>query len=671
MSVNYYARNDIRDICIVSINFQKGPKTTSFKHIGSAHIEEDSEFDIRRATKRLTVFKKAVKYRNMNTSITKLRNPDITKPNKEIVLLLREIAQAEGEIPGQRTLAKKMGVSLGKANSVINEAIAAGLITESGYRLTKAGLVFLKPYKVDNAIILAAGFGSRFVPFTYDTPKGLLEVNGQTMIERQIEQLHEVGIKDIALVVGYLKEKFDYLIDKYGVKLIYNPEFAVKNNFVSVYVAREFLRNTYLLVADHYMVENIFHKYEPASWLSCSYFEGSTKEWGVTTGSRGRVTHIAESGEDTWALNGPAYFTKDLSKQFIELTEKAYKTPGTDDYYWETLLAENLDSLEIYINKQTSGNIHEFETLDELREFDQSYTLETNNMMMKIIADTFSVPQREIKGIFPLKQGMTNQSFVFHIGDEAYVFRLPGKGTDELISRTEEKRSYELVESLDITDKLVYFNGDTGVKISKFYEGSRTCDPENDDELKRAMEFLRIIHGAGIKAEHRFDIAEEIDFYEELAEGIDAIRFTDYKETRAKANELLTYRKKIAIPEILCHIDYVFANILWLADGGIRVIDWEYSGAADPIIDVAMFSIYAYFSRERADLALSYYLGRKPERSETARLYMYMALAGFLWALWCQYKQGLGEEFGEYTLIQYRYLKDFHKILKEEGYLDE
>ena len=84
-----------------------------------------------------------------------------------------------------------------------------------------------------------------------------------------------------------------------------------------------------------------------------------------------------------------------------------------------------------------------------------------------------------------------------------------------------------------------------------------------------------------------------------------------------------------------------------------------------------MFSIYSYLPRERADLALSYYLGRKPKRQEEARLYMYMALAGFLWALWCQYKQGLGEEFGEYPLIQYRYMKDFYKILKEEGYLDE
>lgn len=85
-----------------------------------------------------------------------------------------------------------------------------------------------KRHKVDGALIIAAGFGSRFVPLTFETPKGLLEVFGERMIERQIRQLHEVGITDITIVVGYLKEKFEYLIDKYDVKLLYNPEYSSK-----------------------------------------------------------------------------------------------------------------------------------------------------------------------------------------------------------------------------------------------------------------------------------------------------------------------------------------------------------------------------------------------------------------------------------------------------------
>lgn len=94
--------------------------------------------------------------------------------------------------------------------------------------LTETGQAVLAPYKVDGALIIAAGFGSRFVPLTFETPKGLLEVFGERMIERQIRQLHEAGVYDITIAVGYLKEKFEYLIDKYDVKLLYNPEYSCK-----------------------------------------------------------------------------------------------------------------------------------------------------------------------------------------------------------------------------------------------------------------------------------------------------------------------------------------------------------------------------------------------------------------------------------------------------------
>ena len=125
----------------------------------------------------------------------------------------------------QRELASALNISLGSANRLLTECIADGLVqnrSEHGkYELTEAGLRYLEPFKVDGAVITAAGFGSRFVPLSFETPKGLLEVFGERMIERQIRQLHEAGITDITIMVGYLKEKFEYLIDKYNVKLLY------------------------------------------------------------------------------------------------------------------------------------------------------------------------------------------------------------------------------------------------------------------------------------------------------------------------------------------------------------------------------------------------------------------------------------------------------------------
>ena len=129
----------------------------------------------------------------------------------------------------QRELAKALDVSLGTVNHLMKECISNGLLApdqqNSGrHVLMPAGEEYMKPYKVDGAIILAAGFGSRFVPLTFEMPKGLLEVFGERMIERQIKQLHEAGVYDITIVVGYLKEKFEYLIDKYQVKDVYKRQ---------------------------------------------------------------------------------------------------------------------------------------------------------------------------------------------------------------------------------------------------------------------------------------------------------------------------------------------------------------------------------------------------------------------------------------------------------------
>ena len=143
----------------------------------------------------------------------------------------------------QRELAAAMDLSLGTCNHLVKDGLAQELFTfdpaEGTYSLLKGGVDLLRKYRMDSAVILAAGFGSRFVPLTFETPKGLLEVYGERMIERQIKQLHEAGVTDITIVVGYLKEKFEYLIDKFGVKLLYNPEYHNKNTLTTLYRARE------------------------------------------------------------------------------------------------------------------------------------------------------------------------------------------------------------------------------------------------------------------------------------------------------------------------------------------------------------------------------------------------------------------------------------------------
>ena len=152
-----------------------------------------------------------------------------------------------------------------------------------GELLTSAAENLLKSRKIENAIILAAGMSTRFVPLNYETPKGLLKVNDETLIERQIRQLHECGITEIGIVVGYMKERFEFLRDKYNVTLIETKDYAERNNHASVLAAKDYLKNTIITSSDLYFSRNIFQTYAYDSYYCTTFVPGKTAERGTET----------------------------------------------------------------------------------------------------------------------------------------------------------------------------------------------------------------------------------------------------------------------------------------------------------------------------------------------------------------------------------------------------
>lgn len=633
----------------------------------------------------------------------------------------------------QRELAQQLRVSLGSANRLVKECEEAGLIEAAGgdislseggesrqagghgsvRRLTGRGLTYLEPYRMDCAVILAAGFGSRFVPLTFETPKGLLEVFGERMIERQIRQLHEAGVTDITIVVGYLKEKFEYLIDRYGVKLLYNPEYASRNNLASVYHARKVMegRNVYLLASDHWMRNNLFHAYECGSWYAAAYMEGETSEWCFTLDKKGRVLDVTAGGRDAWVMYGPACLTKEYLARFLPVLELYYHLPGTEQFYWEHVCQELLNGTasrrcaaagtdsrglefsvpELYANFLPADSVYEFENLEELRRFDPKYQNRSDNEALELIARVFGIAEGEIRDIRCVKAGMTNQSFLFRAKGNAYICRIPGPGTGLLINRRQEAAAFEAIKPLGISERVVYFDAETGYKISEYYEGSRNADPTSEDDMSRCMEVLRQLHGSGAAVEHTFDIRERIGFYEKLCLGMGEIPFDDYKEVRAQMEELMNLLDELCggpvepalhktgrapaasadrplRPKVLAHVDSVADNFIFLPDGQVKLIDLEYAGMCDPLIDVAMCAIYSYYNEEQMDWLIRLYLKREPTREEQTIVYAFAALGGFLWSLWTVYKQDLGQEFGEYSIIMYRYAKHYYRRIFPESF---
>jgi len=570
----------------------------------------------------------------------------------------------------QRELASGGRLSLGVVNATVKECLSAGFLKHDGSRMlvfTDKGRARLEEFRVKNAVILAAGFGSRCMPRSLEPPKGLLRVFGQPMIERQIEQLHEKGITDIIIVVGYRKESFDYLIDKYGVRLVYNPEYSTKNNLASLYHVSRFLGSTYMLMSDSWVSENIFNAFEARSWYSCVSFDGPTSEWCVKATPSGKIESIFIGGTDALAVVGPAFFSHSFSEVFRELLDDYYRRPGTEDYFWEHILKERIDSLPIYVNDQT-GNVFEFGNFDELRRFDPSYLEASNSQITAYIAKHLNVPHSRIEGIVPIKEGMTNRSYSFTCDDTRYIMRIPGEGTDKLINRREEHSVYEAIGSLNICDDVIVFCPESGHKITVFWEDAKGCDPFCAPDVAACMKKLREFHELRLSVAHSFDIFERIEYYESL--WVDRCScFVDYSVAKANVMRLRGYVDSVEKVWTLSHIDSVPDNFLFVMVDGVeqlRIIDWEYGAMQDAHLDIAMFAVYAMYDREQIDVLIDCYFDMLCPNGVRTKIYAYVALCGLLWSNWCEYKRQLGVEFGEYALRQYRYAKDFYRIFSEE-----
>lgn len=256
--------------------------------------------------------------------------------------------------------------------------------------------------KVDNAIIMAAGTASRFAPLSYEKPKALIEVRGEVLIERQIRQLRDAGIEEVVVVTGYKAEQFEYLKDKYGVVLINNPYYLTRNNNSSIYAAREYIKNSYICSSDNYFITNPFESDVDESYYAAVYIEGETGEWCIIE-EEGLIKDVKVGGRDSWVMLGHVFWSESFSRSFLHILEDEYEWPETADKLWETIYIEHINELPMKIRKYPADFIFEFDTLDELREFDDSYISNTRSRILTKIASKLGIEEKDIMKVKAFK----------------------------------------------------------------------------------------------------------------------------------------------------------------------------------------------------------------------------------------------------------------------------
>ncbi|WP_303250588.1 NTP transferase domain-containing protein [uncultured Senegalimassilia sp.] len=252
-------------------------------------------------------------------------------------------------------------MSLGTVNNVMKKLREEGLAQcDGGGALSPAGEEALAPYKVENAIIMAAGMSSRFVPLSHEKPKGVLCVQGEALIERQIRQLQEAGINDITVVVGYMKETFLYLGDKFGVKIRVNEQYANRNNNSTLMLVRQQLGDTYICSSDDYFTENVFRSYVYEAYYAASYFSGKTDEYCMKSARDGRITGVTVGGTDAWAIMGHVYFNRAFSEAFRRVLEEDYSKLETAPKLWEDIYIDHIKELRMIMKPYADGVVYEF-----------------------------------------------------------------------------------------------------------------------------------------------------------------------------------------------------------------------------------------------------------------------------------------------------------------------
>lgn len=280
--------------------------------------------------------------------------------------------ERSGNAMTQREIAEVTGMSVGSVNRTLTTLTELGYLSDNA--ITEAGYTALEPYKVKRAVFIAAGFGSRLVPITLNTPKPLVRVKGTRMIDTLLDAVVAAGIEEIIIVRGYLGEQFDQLLYKYpNIKFIENPYYNEANNISSALLVRNLLQNAYVLEADLVLSNpKLITKYQYTSnYLGVP--TDLTDDWCFETKNR-VITKVKVGGNNCHHMFGISYWTEEAGAKLCDDIKKVYEMPGGKERYWDQVPLECcLRNYTVEVRECTFDDIVEIDSFADLKRIDPTY----------------------------------------------------------------------------------------------------------------------------------------------------------------------------------------------------------------------------------------------------------------------------------------------------------
>lgn len=587
----------------------------------------------------------------------------------------------------QRDISKYLDISVGKVNYILKEMNQQEVIkiekksnrqtyivTEKGFDIMKKYIEYGKSQKIDihkdkkkivkQAVILAAGEKKIF-----GKPVSFLELEDGRIIDRIINILNSNGIEKIVIVTGYKSEYFEEYSKEKNITLLKNDRYKWTGTMYSLAHVKNIIDDDFLLIEndmvfEERVIENII-KDENRDCMVITSESGSGDEALIEI----RDGYIYKMSKDIHQFNkidgemiGITKISYEVFNKMLELFS-SNKNPYLNYEYAlmdiardykigyikpDDLVWAEIDSEEHY--KRIKKYIY-----PKLKRKEQEIKI---NNIKEMIKKSLGINEERIKEIIPVG-GMTNKNFKVKIDDEQYILRIPGNGTEEMISRKSEKHNSLIANELNIDTNILYFNDINGIKLSKYIDNAETINPKTakrEDNMLMVADILKKLHTSNTLFDNEFNVFKKIEEYEKLLDLCKGKNFSDYNEVKEQVIKLEEKLNQIGFEIKPCHNDTVAENFVKDKER-MYLIDWEYSGMNDPMWDIAAHILECEFSEDEEELFLSIYFDNDVKENHRTRILIYKICQDFLWSIWTNIKESKGDDFGSYGQDRYNRAK--------------
>ena len=598
----------------------------------------------------------------------------------------------ENKKASQRQMSKALNISIGNINNLIRDMNNKGLIdieindNKYRYTLSENGMSKLDEYiklskidkisiennefkRVKQAVILAAGEKDIF-----KKPVSFLSLEDGRIIDRVINILTNNGIEKIIIVTGYKNEFFEEYKSNTSIFLVNNDRYKWTGTMHSLSLVKEYIDDDFLLIENDMVFEEraiteLLNNVNRDCILITSE-SGSGDEALVEI----RDGYIYKMSKDIHQFNkidgemiGISKISYDVFNKMIKLFaenknpylnyEYALMDIGRDYKIGyikpDALVWTEIDNEEHY--NRTVKYIY-----PKLKRKEQEVKI---NLIKKILCEELHIEESEIVDI-DVVGGMTNKNFKVTLGEQDYILRIPGNGTEEMISRISEKHNSMVANRLGLDTDIHHFNDKNGIKLSKFIENAETINPKTakrEDNMILIADVLKRLHTSDEKFNNTFDVFEKIEDYEVLLNKNKGQNYDDYFEVKEKVIRLKGLLEDIGVENKPCHNDTVPENFV-KDNERLYLIDWEYSGMNDPMWDLAAHILECEFSEEDEELFLNTYFNGNIDEKYKTKILIFKICQDFLWSIWTNIKESKGDDFGSYG--EKRYTRAKNNLLK-------